>query len=126
MIGPDLIWLSITILAAGLSDKVSQYRSNQASIRVLKSTLTPQQLEQITALLHLDQTADSLISMLSASGFIMFSYVFVAVCVSVFVRQFGWQAPSKPYGFFGIAVPMMLGLVMLALAMRVLTIEMLS
>jgi hypothetical protein len=124
MIGPDLVWLSVTILAAGISDKVTQYRNTQKAISdISRANIPAEQLTALSNALGLHKTAENLISLLSASGFVMFSYVFVAVCISVYVRQFGWEGPSKPYRWRGIILPVLVGFLMLAAAMRFLTLE---
>lgn len=122
MIGPDLIWQSITILAAGISDKVAQHRASVSQVRLLERELGEELYSKVSQQLGLSQKAEALISLLSTSGFVMFSYILVAVGVSVFVRQFGWEGPSKPFKMTGIVLPLFLGLMMLAVAMRFLTI----
>lgn len=121
VVGPELVWLALTIFVAGIADKSTQY---VALKKALQSSTTA---AQGSAARYLDESkADRMIEFIGLSGYVVFGLFFFAVATGFFVRMFGWERPDYPRTWRGIVIPAIIGLASLGLAMSLLSGSLIS
>ena len=125
VIGNELVWLSLTILLAGVSEKATQYRDTQTLLTRMAKEIPQKSYDAMITQTGLGDRAGFLVDYLAVGGYVVFAFFFVALALSLAMKMFAWDANGVPHLWRGIGLPIIVGLLSLGMVMKFLSVPLL-